>query len=515
VVSWLAGFPRQIPVALLVAAGYYLGTKIGFLLTPKQMPIATYWPSNAVLLASFLLTPYSMWWVILLAVLPAHLLVQLPAGVPIATACGWFVSNGAEALLGAACIRHFKKPEELFETVPGVLVFLGFAVVFAPLASSFVDAAVVVSTGLGNGYWRLWTARLFSNMLAELTVAPTIILLVLKWRSWVQRLTTSRVIEALLLAVGIIGVSCAVFGNTSPTRPALMYSPLPLLVWIVVRFGVGGLYPSLLSIALISMWNVIRGRDPFILAPMAQNILGIQIFLSTVALPMMLLAAVLAERRAVTESLRQSRRRLIDAQEQERRRIARELHDDIGQQLTLLQLELDQVRGQSAEPLKPLLDKLYRQASDASDAARTISHKLHSVQLEFLGLVPALRNLCDTVRKEASVDVVFTEENVPTCIDPQLSLCLYRVTQEALHNVARHSHAHKVAIRLLGRGEWLSLYIADDGVGIAKERGHAVALGLESMRERVVLVGGTFTLASGPMSGTRIEATIPLKSPES
>src|SRR5437868_3529867 len=418
-VSWLRGFPRPAINAVLVAAGYYLGTRIGFALTPQPQPIATFWPPNAVLLAAFLLAPRRTWGIILLAVFPAHLLIQLPAGIPLVTACGWFVSNSAEALLGAACIRRFKEPGELFDYVPGVFIFLAFGVVLAPLASSFVDAAVVVTTGFGNGYWKLWTARLFSNMLAELTIAPTIVVLVLSGRSWVRHLARSRIIEATLLAVGIVAVSDLVFGIANAAIPALMFSPLPLLLWIVVRFGAGGLYPSLLAVSTISIWHATRGRDPFILAPMPESILGMQIFLCTIALPMMLLAAVLAERKAVEQTLRESRGRLIDAQEQERRRIARELHDDLGQQLIILELELDQLRHQAGEQLKPALDKLYHQASETSATARTLSHRLPSSHLDFLGLVPAVRNLCDAVAHETSIEVSFAEESVPATIDPQ------------------------------------------------------------------------------------------------
>ena len=515
VASLFTGYPRQVLFSLLVAAGYFIGTRIGFVLKLHDTPISTFWPPNAILLAAFLLAPVRMWWIILLAVFPAHLLAQLPAGRPLLTVCGWFISNSAEGLLGAACIRHFKRPEELFEDVSGVLVFLGFAIFFAPLASSFVDAAVVVSTGFGNGYWKLWTSRLFSNMLADITVAPTIIVWALNGRRWLRHLTPARITEAVLLGVGIIAVSDLVFGIANPTIPALMFSPLPLVLWIVVRFGVAGLYPSLLTLSVISIWHATQGRDPFVLAPVPESILGIQIFLCTIALPMMLLAAVLAERKAVEETLRQSRGKLIDAQEQERRRIARELHDDIGQQLTILELELDQLRIRSSEELKPTIDKLYRQAADTSAATRSLSHDLHSTHLEFLGLVSALRNLCETVTQETSIEVSFAEENVTANMDPEISLCLYRVAQEALHNVARHSHAHNVQVQLRSGGERIFLHIADDGIGIPAERDRSVALGLASMRERVTLLGGTFTLCSEPMRGTRIEAAIPIKPAQS
>jgi signal transduction histidine kinase len=509
-ILWVEDAPRQIFIALLVAIGYYLGARLGFALKPLGSPIATFWPPNAILLAAFLLAPLRTWWILLLAIFPAHLLIQFPSGVPLVTACGWFLSNSAEALVGAACIRRLKKPEELFESVSGVLVYLAFAVILAPLATSFVDAAVVITTGFGKNYWALWVARLFSNMLADLTVAPAIIVLALNSRRFFQHLTRARIIEVVLLGSGVLLVSSFVFRIAIPTIPALMFSPLPLLLWIAVRFGATGLYPSLLSIALISIWNATRGRDPFIFAPMEESIRGVQIFLSTIALPMMLLVAVLAERNRVSESLRQSRGRLIDAQEQERRRIARELHDDIGQQLTVLELELDQLRRQPGQSLKPQLDKLYFQASTTSAATRALSHGLHSSHLEILGLVPAVRNLCQTVSQETNIEVTFAQENVPARLDPQITLCIYRVTQEALHNVARHSQAHKASVTLRHSEQQILLDIIDDGVGITGEREQPVALGLASMQERVSLLRGTFKISSQPMHGTRIQAAIPL-----
>jgi integral membrane sensor domain MASE1 len=168
-------FWQSLAIAALVAVGYYVGTIVGFWLTPSSQPISTFWPPNAILLAALLLIPRRTWWIILLAVLLAHLIAQQRSGVPLPTAVGWFIGNTGEAVVGAMCISHFTNQRRVFERVRGVLVFLIFGVVFAPLVTSFVDAAVVVWTGWGNGYWLLWTERLFSNMLAALTIVPTIV----------------------------------------------------------------------------------------------------------------------------------------------------------------------------------------------------------------------------------------------------------------------------------------------------------------------------------------------------
>ena len=507
---WPHSTHRQLSFSALVALAYYLGTQVGFLLNPHEIPVATFWPPNAILLAAFLIAPFRMWWIILAAVFPAHLLVQLPFGVPFATAVGLFASNNAEALLGALCIRLFKKQEGLFENLQGVLTFLAFGVVLAPLATSFIDAAVVVSTGYGSGYWKLWTARLFSNMIADLTLAPTIVLFALHGRRVLRKLIRSaRVFEAVFLEIALIALCAAIFGWANPTSPALMFTPLPIIVWIVVRFGAYGLYPSLLAMSTIAIWEATRGRHPFLLAPIAESVLAIQIFLCTIAVPMMLLAAVLAERKAAEKALRQSRARLIDAQEQERRRIARELHDDIGQQLTILELELDRLRRRSIELSTTELDKLYVRAAAASAATRTISHQLHSIQLELLHIGTAIKGLCRTMQQETGLQISFAEKDVPAELDPQTSLCLYRIAQGALQNVARHSHAKVVAVALRGDREHTSITIADDGVGFLVNRLPANALGLASMQERVNVLGGCLSVHSSPGDGTTVEAILP------
>jgi integral membrane sensor domain MASE1 len=176
---------RTTTIAILTSIGYYLFTKIGFALTPVRSPISTLWPPNAMLLASLLLAPRAVWKFFLLAGLPAHLLVQFQAGVSLATSLGWFGGNVGEAIIGATLIRHFSRSEELFESLLGVIIFLIFGALIAPLSTSFEDAAVVLATGRGNAYWELWTARLFSNMLAELTLVPAIVVVGVKGISWI------------------------------------------------------------------------------------------------------------------------------------------------------------------------------------------------------------------------------------------------------------------------------------------------------------------------------------------
>ena len=505
---------RTLSFALLVAVGYYAGTKIGFFLTPAQQPISTFWPPNAILLAALLLAPPRRWWAFLLAVLPAHLLVQLPAGVPVLTAVGWFIGNAGEALIGAACIRCLRKGQPFFDSVRGLIVFLVFGVLLAPLATSFLDAAVVVLTGRAGDYGTLWVRRLSSNMIATLTLVPTIVLFGQSGVSWIRNAKLAQYVEAILLAFGIVIVSVLVFGNVNNNIPALIYAPLPLLLWASVRFGPAGLSASMLVVALISIWNVMHGRGPFLSASVAQNVLSLKVLLSLLACPLLWLAVVIAERRQTEYALQNTRRRLIQAQEQERHRIARDLHDDIVQQLTLLGLDLEELSNESDSSMKPRLDRLYDQVSSVAEAIRTLSHNLHPSVLEYLDLAPALSKLCRRIGEQSHITVNFAEVGFPSRdnLAAGVSSCFYRVAQEALQNIVKHSHARTATVELAVRDGRALLRIADQGVGMSPDQASCKGIGLSSMSERVTALDGTFKITSAASQGTTIEASVPRSS---
>jgi signal transduction histidine kinase len=500
-------------VALLVGISYYVGTRIGFTWTPTGRPNSTFWPPNAILLAALLVVRRKEWWTLLLAVLAAHVVAQLQVGVPAWTAGGWFLTNSGEALIGAYCITRFTDSARRLDGVRGVLVFVVFGVLFAPLATSFLDAFAVVTTGWGRGYWPLSLERFWTNALAVLTIVPPIVL----WRSnpvsWIRRAGVARLGEAALLAIGTVLVADVVFGlkAVSPaTTPALLYVPLPFLLWAASRFGLGGLSTSLLSLALISTWYTIHGREPFPNASMSQNILSLQILFCVVAVPLMFLSAVMAEARRTQELLRRTSGSLIEAQEQERHRIARELHDDLGQALALTSVTLDGLIQESGESLKPALTDLSSQISAISDTAREISHGLYPTHLEYLGLAKALKRLCDECRSGKNISIHLTMGNLPDQLQPSISLSLYRIAQETMHNIITHSRAKKVQVELGADDTQISLRIIDDGVGF--DPGHEEAgLGLESMRHRVRAVGGFIDISSSPNSGTRIEVQVPFR----
>jgi PAS domain S-box-containing protein len=232
----------------------------------------------------------------------------------------------------------------------------------------------------------------------------------------------------------------------------------------------------------------------------------------------------ITERRQAEEGLRETQRelraltgRLLQVQEAERRRIARELHDDLNQSLALLAVELDllgQVPPETAARLGTRLNELSARVKQLSSAVHGLSHNLHPSKLEQLGLVAGVRGLCKEYAQAHGIAVDFTDRQVPPSIPDDAVLCLYRIAQEALRNVITHSGARHARVELSGSADGVSLRIADDGVGFdPRARDAREGLGLVSMRERLHLVGGAIVIDSRPSEGTRIDVRVPLSTP--
>jgi len=203
---------------------------------------------------------------------------------------------------------------------------------------------------------------------------------------------------------------------------------------------------------------------------------------------------------------------LIQAQESERRRIALELHDQLGQDLALMSIELEELIQSAPEsPAQPIegLHKLALQARKLSSQVQTLSHQLHPSQLTHLGLVTASKSLCKEVSTASGIQIDFSHSDVPNSIPQDISICLYRVLQESLGNMVKHSGTQEAQVNLTGRPDEIQLYVCDSGVGFDPE-GHreTFGLGLISMRERLHLVGGELLIESQPSGGTRIKACV-------
>ena len=205
---------------------------------------------------------------------------------------------------------------------------------------------------------------------------------------------------------------------------------------------------------------------------------------------------------------------LISAEEKERRRIASELHDDFSQRLALLALGLDNAAGalnENPEETQRRLHELFNSASEIGADLHTLSHRLHSSTLDSLGLVPGVKALCREFSTKHGIEIEFIHSGVPRSVNPDVGLCVFRIVQECLSNLRKHSRAVRGIVDLRCEGGRLSVKVSDDGVGL---NSHALktcsGLGFQSMEERASLLGGKLTIESRPRHGTRITAHIPL-----
>lgn len=226
----------------------------------------------------------------------------------------------------------------------------------------------------------------------------------------------------------------------------------------------------------------------------------------------------ITERKCVEAELAESHKKvrnlagkLISAQEAERRRISRELHDSLNQRLAAVSIELGSLRQYMAhdKDVEQRLAVVQSRMLEIAESIRRMSHDLHAPALDHLGLNVALKALCTEFGEHEGIETAFNEHRTPDAIDDEVALCIYRVAQESLRNVARHATAQHVWVNLRGVDEELVLTVADDGVGFMPQpESETNGLGLLSMTERVRLLGGTLSVSSRPRMGTRVEARV-------
>jgi PAS domain S-box-containing protein len=221
----------------------------------------------------------------------------------------------------------------------------------------------------------------------------------------------------------------------------------------------------------------------------------------------------ITERKRSEEIVANVSRRLIEVHEQERMRIARELHDNTNQRLALLAVGIEQIKSDfpiGMAGLRARLDEIGKNAVEISRDVQAMSHELHSSKLNYLGLVAGMKGFCNEFSGMQRVKVVFENHDVPSPVPPEISLCLFRVLQEALHNAAKHSKAREFEVQLWGTSDEIRMSVIDRGVGFDLEAARkGPGLGLASMQERVRLMKGTLSIETQSGLGTTINVRVP------
>ncbi len=295
--------------ALIVGAVTYVCARFALAFRIKPYHIAPLWPASAILFSVLVWAPVRTWTIYILVWLLSNIIVDLQIGdTPRAILC-FLIGNTIEVLIATVSVRRLAGGLRAFSNLRGLVAYILFAVVLAPFISAFVGAF----NRAGGNYWFDWRVWFLGDVISFLTLAPAIMTWIASGRAALRKVSLARCIEAALVGCGLLAISVFVFIKPTSgqhTSPALLYLPLPALLWAAVRFGPTGLLTSLLLVAFLSISGAVEGHGPFVTTMLVDNVLSLQLFLITISLPLMFLTVLIEERRKSTNVLRESEARI-------------------------------------------------------------------------------------------------------------------------------------------------------------------------------------------------------------
>jgi signal transduction histidine kinase len=502
---------------------------------PAPMPI---WLPDAVLLSALLLTSPRRWVGLIVVVVVIRLLPPLAPNVPFIFLLLFVLADLIKAFIAVLLLHRFGGDFLRFDSMRAVGTYIACAVIAAPALSATIGAAIGVTHGAHYGTaWIIW---FLGDALACLLIAPALLLWVPRLRSLSRDNLPGRkdTLEALALAAGLLFVGLIIFTGQLPAglhSVTQVYLITPLLLTAAVRFGPPGISAALACVALLAITGAAMGIGPFVGRAALMNIIPLQIFLAVTAVPLLLLAAVIVERTRSRQDVEALASRLLQMQDDERRSIARELHDSALQTATATKLDLHRLRTrlQKAEydegTYVPLLDESESLTDQVITDLRTLSYLLHPPMLEELGLAATLEWYVEGFAQQSNLRVELQSPDELGRLPRQVEMTLYRVAQEGLTNVYRHSGSSSARVTLSVQGNVLSLRIQDWGRGIAARmagrsapvadgaaraddgarRRPLLGVGIIGMRRRLHQLGGRLEIDS-TTHGTTITAIVPL-----
>jgi two-component system sensor histidine kinase UhpB len=467
-----------------------------------------FWLPDSVLLCALLLTRPQSWWIFVALIWPVRLLVGAVPGTPL-----WFhlvaiVNDALKAILAAWLLRQLIGSRVRLDTLNEFFIFLGVAAFGVPVVSAL--AAAPLRYLLGDPMWPALYRWFLGDALAQVIVTPAVIY----WSSRTDREWPVRFGENLILMVALgMASSIAFVLINSGYSLSLAYLPVPLLLWSAVRLRPFGTANAVALVALISMIGAVRGTGMFGSAAAQSSVLSLQLFLLALGVSLQSLAILIAERKAVGDLELDFNSRLLAAQEHERARIARELHDDVGQRMALLQFNLTSFSGTAdlSGAARAEVGEMVEMSSQIVSVLRSLSHELHPATLDIVGLEIAVKGLCRDFERQHGLQIRYSSRDVPRQLERSVSICAFRIAQEALRNVVKHSGATAAIVELSKEGNRLVLSVSDSGNGFDPNAvDERAGLGLISMRERLRLIKGQLSIQSMPRAGTRIRVEVPL-----
>jgi signal transduction histidine kinase len=520
--------PLQGPI--LVALLYFVGAEVAFYIgTLSDRIFALFWPPNVILFCALLIVPQRSWWGYVAAAFPAHIAAEFTVGMPAPQLLVAFATNCLVVLPNAWAVRRFVGGPPWFgnwrAALRYIIITAGIGPAVAGLGGAFVP---IMGGGALADYWLFWSHWYFANALPNLTLGPAFLI----WFSDAARSggwnPSRRHVEAVALGVVLLAACLAVAVPDQVENalgPTMLLLPLPLLIWAAVRFGEKGASAAILMVAVIFTWDALHRGTLFPHADPERSLMVLQLFLTGISIPILLLGALIDELRRTERMTRELATSVMRAQDEERRRIARDLHDSTGQNLIAATLVAGRIEQALPESARAQFHRLEDMLQQSIREIRTVSYLLHPPLLDEAGLVLAVRNYVEGFSERSGLVVDLDLPSDLERMSPEAELALFRVVQEALTNVSRHSGSATARIRvaqehLEGRAV-VVLTVEDGGSGIphlvdsrrrlvGARRGTKTGVGLASMRERLQQVGGWLDIQSA-IGRTVITATVPLE----
>jgi signal transduction histidine kinase len=517
--EWLIAVLRG---PIVVAVAYYIGAKAAFMIgTLSDQIFAPFWPPNVILLAALLATPYRHWPLYLAAAFPPHLAAEIGVGM------GWlqlviaFATNCFVAMLSAFGIRALVPTWRGLDSLQSTIVYVLIAAVASPALCAFGGAFVrIAGDGTFVNYGPYWAQWFLANALASLTLGAAILACVHDTEEWTEFRTGARFVEAILLAGALVGTCILAFsadGRIDPGfLPALSYLPVSLTVWAAVRFRTKGASTAVLIVTVTSIALTLQGPTIFLRGDAEENVLALQAFLAALAIPILLLGACVSGLRQAEKAAAALAGFVLGSQDEERRQVARRLHEDIGQNLAAAGWLAEQVEAKLPSGRRSMASQLASALSESMRDLRSLSYLLHPPLLEEGGLPSALRALAEDYAQRCDIGVELHVSEDLGRLSPTVELTMYRVVEEALANIGRNTRARvSVGRPDPARAEMLVVAIEDIGRSIvARVRSQQTQpptgrlLSVARMRERLRAIGGTLDLATDAGRLT-VRATIP------
>jgi signal transduction histidine kinase len=491
--SGLAGYGAGCTILLVL---YYGTAHLSFALGFAGPVGSIVWLPVGVGIAFLYLRGLRFWPGVLVGDLLVNNYMQLPA----VSAIGQTFGNLLEVVVAAALLARLVSPERAFVSSRSVLSMFGAIGAGTLVSATIGPLSVLLGGTIGAGNVTRVAA---SWWLGDFCGAAIVVPSVLAWRHPARReVEGSRVRETAFLASLLVVLNLLGIAGTRPVS----YIAFPALMWAAVRFGPRGATLTIAVTAAFTIWGTQHYLGWLGVGSINRSLLEIQLFVAVTAVSALLVTALAHEREQLAAATRISRRRIVVAADEARRRIERDLHDGAQGRLTALSARLSlaaEEAERSPDTAASSLEEAKGEVLLSIDELRDLVHGIHPSSLRKFGFARAVEDVA--ARSRTPVELV---ELPSGRFDETAEATAYYVVLEAVNNAQRHAGAASIRLRAHLNGARLEVEVADDGVGGALEQDN---LGLQGLRDRVEATGGSFVVDSSPGHGTRIAAGIPVR----